>query len=145
MDYSKDLEADEPESTASHLGEGILLTNPRLKVTKDELKKLKYLYKFPKSIEVRALEAHEMVDWVVPSWVALYDIAFKDGMRFLIPKLVSDVLDHYEIVPSQLMPNAWRILMALECLSMQHGVACKIGEVLFSYHLKEHDTNKGRY
>ena len=43
------------------------------------------------------------------------------------------------------MLNAWRILLALECLSMRHGVACEIGEVLHSYYLKEHDTNKGRY
>ena len=47
-------EEGELELTASHPGEGILLTNPRSKVTKDELKKLKYLYKFPKSVEVYA-------------------------------------------------------------------------------------------
>ena len=28
---------------------------------------------------------------------------------------------------------------------MQHGVGCNIGEMLFSYYLKEHDTEKGRY
>ena len=56
-----------PESTASHPGDGILLMNPRSKVTEDELKKLKYLYKFPKSVEFSAPEAHERVNWVVPS------------------------------------------------------------------------------
>ena len=66
-------------------------------------------------------------------------------MRFPIPKLVRDVLDHYEIAPSQLMPNTRRILLALECLSMQRGVECEIGKVLHSYYLKEHDTNKGWY
>ena len=35
--------------------------------------------------------------------------------------------------------------MALESLSVRHGVECKIREVLFSYYLKEHATNKGRY
>ena len=52
---------------------------------------------------------------------------------------------HYEIAPSLLMPNAWRILLALESLSVRHGVKCEIGEVLFSHYLKEHDTDKGRY
>ena len=28
---------------------------------------------------------------------------------------------------------------------MRHGVECEIGEVLFSFYLKEHDTDKGRY
>ena len=35
--------------------------------------------------------------------------------------------------------------MAVEILSVRHGVECKIGEVLYSYYLKEHDTDKGRY
>ena len=119
--------------------------NPRSKLTGDDLGKLRYLYKIPKFVEIRALEAHERVDWVVPDWVALYEIVFRDGMRLSIPKLVRDVLDHYEITPGQLMPNAWRILMSLECLSMWHVVICEIDEVLYSYYLKEHDTNKGQY
>ena len=108
----------ELESTSSQPRKGILLTNHRSKLMEDELKKLKYLYMFPRSVEVCALEAHEIVGWVVPGWVALYEIAFKDGMRLSILKLVRDVLDHYEIAPSQLMTNAWRILMTLECLNM---------------------------
>ena len=29
--------------------------------------------------------------------------------------------------------------------SIRHEVACEIGKVIFSYYLKEHDTDKGRY
>ena len=43
------------------------------------------------------------------------------------------------------MPNAWRVLMMLESLRVRHGVECEIGEVLFSYYLKEHNTDKGRF
>ena len=35
--------------------------------------------------------------------------------------------------------------MSLESLSVQHGVNCELGEVLFSYYLKEHDKDKGRF
>ena len=35
--------------------------------------------------------------------------------------------------------------MALECLGMRHDVACELGEVLYSYNLKEHDKEKGCY
>ena len=63
----------------------------------------------------------------------------------LIPKLVCDVLDHYEIALSQMILNAWRILLVLECLSLRHRVECEIGEVLFTYYLKEYDIDKGRY
>ena len=84
-------------------------------------------------------------DWVILGGVALYKIAFKDGIQFPIPKLVRDVLDHYEIFASQLMPNTWRILMSLEYLSMRHRVVCVIGTVLYSYYLKVHDIDKGWY
>lgn len=81
----------------------------------------------------------------MPGWVVIYELMLKDWMRFSILKLIRDICDHYEITPSQLMPNAWRVLMTLESLSIQHGVECEIGEVLFSYYLKEHDKGKGRY
>ena len=55
-------------------GEGVLLKNPRSKVTKDEFNKLRYFYKIPQSVEVRAPEAYEKIDWVVPGWVTLYKL-----------------------------------------------------------------------
>ena len=70
---------------------------------------------------------------------------FKDGLWLPIPMLIKDMCDHYFIAPSQLMPNAWRILMALKNLSVRHGVKYEIEEVLYYYYLKEHDTDKGRY
>ena len=35
--------------------------------------------------------------------------------------------------------------MSLESLSVRHGVDYELGEVLFSYYLKEHDTDKGQF
>ena len=78
----------------------------------------RYLYKIPPCVEIRVPTAHERVDWVVPGWVAIYELMLKDGMRFPISKLIRDVCDQYEIAPSQLMPNAWRVLMSLESLSI---------------------------
>ena len=71
--YSEDPNRVEPEGTCgdtdiepvveeSHPREGILLNNPRIKVTNEELNKLRYLYKIPQSVEVGALEVHERVD-----------------------------------------------------------------------------------
>ena len=137
------VELGEKVSSASHPGEGILLANPRLTVKDDDLGKFRYTYKIPKSMEILTPEVHERVDWVVPSWVALYGSPFSDGMRLQIPRLVRDVLNHYEIAPTQLMPNVWRLLMLMECLNMQHDVTCELGQVLYSYYLKKHDTDKG--
>ena len=42
----------EPIVEESHIGEGILLKNSRSKVTNDEVKMLRYLYKVPSSVEI---------------------------------------------------------------------------------------------
>ena len=111
----------------------MLLNNPKSSVSSAKVKLWRYLFKIPPSMEIRVPTAHKRVDWVVLGWVVIYELVLKDGMRFLIPKLIRDVCDHYEITPSQLMPNAWRVLMSLESLSIQHEVEYEIEEVLFSY------------
>ncbi len=123
----------------------MLLRNPRSGIVPEDVMLWRYMYRIPASVEVRVPSHHERVDWVVPGWTAVYELMLRDGMRFPIPRLIRDVCDHYEIAPSQLMPNAWRVLMSLESLGSRHGVDCELGEVLFSYYLKEHDVDKGRY
>ena len=125
--------------------EGMLLKNPNSSITNDEVKLWRYMYKIPSSVEIRVPTTYERVDWVVLGWVMIYELMLNDGMRFPIPQLIRDVCDHYEIAPSQLMPNAWRVLMSLESLSIRHEVKCGLREVMFSYYLKEHDTNKGMF
>lgn len=78
----------------------------------------RYWYKIPSSVEIQVPNAHERVDWVVLGWVVIYEPMLKDMMRFPIPKLIRDVFHHYEIAQSQLILNAWRVLVSLECLSI---------------------------
>jgi len=84
----------------SQPGEGMLINNPKSNVSSEEVRLWRYLYKIPQCIRIRVPAAHERVDWVVPGWVAVYELMLKDGMRFPIPKLIRDVCDHYEISPS---------------------------------------------
>ena len=122
VDAESDLE--------SHPGEGMLLKNPRSSVATEDIRLWRYLYGIPPSVGIRVPTANEGVDWVVPGWVAIYELMLKDEMRFPIPKLMKDVCDHYEIAPSQLMPNAWKVLMSLESLSVRHGVDCELGDLV---------------
>ena len=90
----------------SQPGEGMLLNNSKSNVSTAEVELWWYLYKIPPSVEIRVPIPHERLDWVVPGWVEIYELMLKDGMRFPIPKLIRNAYDHYEIAPSQLMPNA---------------------------------------
>ena len=62
-----------------------------------------------------------------------------------MPKLVREVISHFEMALSQLIPNSWKILMSLECLSMRNDIEFGLSEVLFTYFLQEHDREKGHY
>ena len=100
-------EAVEAESDVeSYPGEGMLIKNPKSSVVTEDVRLWRYLYRIPPSVEIHVSSPHERVDWVVPCWVAVYELMLKDGMRFPIPRLIKDICDHYEIAPSQLMSNA---------------------------------------
>ena len=58
------VERGEEAASSSHLGEGILVNNPQLRITEADLWKLRYLYKIPKAVEVQVMDAHEQVNWI---------------------------------------------------------------------------------
>ena len=98
----------------------MLLKNPRSSMKTEDIMLWRYSYGIPSSMEIRVPTTHEKVDWVVPNWVAVYELMLKDGMMFPIPRLIRDVCDHYEIAPSQLMPDAQcleGIDISLKCLT----------------------------
>ena len=66
----------------------MLLKNPRSSVTTEDIKLWRYLYGIPLSVEIKVPTTHERVDWVVPSWVAVYELMLKDGIMFPIPRLI---------------------------------------------------------
>ena len=119
---TKPLEfGDEPvESTVgsvetSWLGGNFLKVNPSSRFKEFDMLNTRYMYQIPAAMEIRAPLSPEHVDWDVQVWWSFYEFAFKASFRFLVPKLVREVVvSHFEIAPSQLMPNAWRILMTLE-------------------------------
>ena len=43
------------------------------------------------------------------------------------------------------MPNAWRILLSIECLAFEQGVFFEVNDVTYTYYLNEHLTEKWRY
>ena len=71
-----------------------------------DMLKLRYIYQIPVAIEIRALLPHEQVDWDVQGWWSFYEFAFEAGFRFPVPRLVREVLFHFQIAPSQQMPNS---------------------------------------
>ncbi len=55
------------------------------------------------------------------------------------------VLNHFGVALSQLIPNIWRILIGVECLTHTLGVPFRYNDMFYTYYLKEHVTENGRY
>ena len=47
----------------------------------------------------------------VPKMVCFFEVAFDDGLRFPLYPFIKEVLQHFNVCPSQLAPNGWGILV----------------------------------
>lgn len=85
-----------------------------------------YVYGIPEEFKFQARKSFEKGNWIVAKWF-FYEISFRKGLRFphLWPHLV---LINYEIAPSQLMSNKWRLLISLDALSFKTGIPFRLQE-----------------
>ena len=72
--------------------------------------------------------------------VGLHEDSLKAGLRFPIPREVREVLAYLNLAPSQLLPNAWRTLLACSVLwpsvfGAKHRLSVK--EFLYCYRPEE--------
>ena len=106
---------EDSHASTSILGR-LLLFNPPSELIESDLDTFHRRYGLPDSSWLRLPLNGERVDWNISSWVPIYEVPFRIGLRLPFPPLVSGVLSWYEITPGQLMPNSWRILLSLEVL-----------------------------
>ena len=67
------------------------------------------------------------------------------GLRFPVHPFIMELLGHFDIVPGQLMPNSWRIVVScMEIwLAATKGDMIKVDELVYLYHLKK--SKEDRY
>ena len=49
----------------------------------------------------------------VPKMVCFFEAAFENGLRFPLHPFIHNVLQHFNVFPSQLSPNFWGVLVCL--------------------------------
>lgn len=123
----------------------LLGSNPKSKISLKDLPRLRQVYNIPSYASLHAPSGGERANWILPGWVCMYELPFKEGFRLPLPRLVREVCEYHLVSPSQLMPNVWRVLMALEVFSEKHGIEFTVAETLHAYSLQEHHKDKGRY
>ncbi|KAF5934388.1 hypothetical protein HYC85_030559 [Camellia sinensis] len=92
-------------------------------------------YQILAEIELKLSTSNERPSDARPGEFSLYEEALKRGLRLLLPQIVVDVLNRLEVAPGQLMPNAWKILLACASTWPQanEGVTMTVDEFFACY------------
>ena len=58
----------------------------------------------------------------VPKMVCFFEVTFENGLRFPLHPFIKRVLQHFNVCPSQLLPNFWGILIRLLVVFRDKGL-----------------------
>uniref|UniRef100_A0A7N2MBC0 Sodium/calcium exchanger membrane region domain-containing protein n=1 Tax=Quercus lobata TaxID=97700 RepID=A0A7N2MBC0_QUELO len=75
------------------------------------LSRFKDKFQFLDRVRVRLPSEEDRACHFFPGEVYFYEATFLCGLRFPIHPFIMELLDHFGIVPGQLMPNLWRIVV----------------------------------
>uniref|UniRef100_A0A2N9IPB6 Uncharacterized protein n=1 Tax=Fagus sylvatica TaxID=28930 RepID=A0A2N9IPB6_FAGSY len=74
----------------------------------DGVERYRRKYQIPKDVVLRIPESDEVACSSRYGDVAFYEADFNAGVRFPLQPLMRELLDHLNLAPGQLAPNAWR-------------------------------------
>ena len=70
--------------------------------------------------------------------VCFFEVAFDNGLRFPLHPFIKEVLQHFNVCPSQLMPNCWGILVGLLAFFRDMGLGVpNVALLLYLFSPKE--------
>ena len=78
----------------------------------DTFFRLKDRFQLPDETRICLPHPNEKACAFNPGEVCFYEAAFLSGLRFPVHPFVMELLHHLGIVPRQLMPNSWRIIIS---------------------------------
>ena len=58
----------------------------------------------------------------VPKLACFFEVAFENGLRFPLNPFIKNVLQHFNVCPSQLSPNFWSVLVGLLVIFRDKGL-----------------------
>ena len=81
-------------------------------------------YRPPFGVRVWSLDVLTFYVVFVPKMVCFFEVAFDNGLRFPLHPFIKGVLQHFNVYPSQLVPNGWGILVDLLAFFRDKGAQC---------------------
>ncbi|CAA7012908.1 unnamed protein product [Microthlaspi erraticum] len=117
---------------------------PASSIKEDDIKALRMTYSLPDSLSLRAPLDTERAHNSRSDEIVVYEAYFDIGFRGIMPPIIANVARFFNISPGQLIPTAWRVLIALQVLGEFNNVDVRVEEVLFSYFFKAHNVDASR-
>ena len=78
----------------------------------------------------------------VPKMVCFFEVVFDNSLRFPLHPFIKGVLQHFNVCPSQLLPNGWGILVGLLVFFRDRGLGVP-SIALFLYLFSAKETDEG--
>ena len=98
--------------------------------TPGRLVEFKRVYRIPKDVEVRYSPESEVIFSRGEGRVIISLVAFVEGIRIHMSRLLTNFLMHFKVCPNQCTPNAFRVVSCVDELNKRLGLS-----------LTEHDIN----
>ncbi|KAK9676819.1 hypothetical protein RND81_11G103300 [Saponaria officinalis] len=86
----------------------------------------------PDDTEVRA-------NWRSVGWLAIHEVAFREGCRLPFTHLMAAVIDELKVSPFQLMVGmvaVWELVHSVEAICRRHKLIITIDDLKHYYHLR---------
>ena len=95
-------------------------------------------YRPPLGVRVWSLDVLSFYVVSVPRMVCFFEVAFDNGLHFPLHPFIKGVLQHFNVCPSQLLPNGWGILVGLLAFFRDRGLSVpSVALLLYLFSLKE--------
>ena len=79
-------------------------------------------YRPPPGVRIWSPDVLTLYAASVLGMVCFFEVAFENGLRFPLYPFIKEVLQHFNICPSQLAPNGWGILVGLLAFFRDRGL-----------------------
>ena len=74
-------------------------------------------------------------DFYAKDWVCFHEYPFRIGHRFPLSPLVADFLTKLDVLPGQLLPQVWGLLLSVERLCSSQDIAFRSEDFFLNYRL----------
>ena len=118
---------------------------PRSEIREGDLANMRRTYAIHPSVGMRILTDFERTPDGGAGEVPVYEAYLEAGFWGVIPSLIGEVSYFFGFCPSQLTPQTWRTLMAIQVLGELHGFSVRVHEIFFSYYFAPFVNKEGFY